>query len=199
MKGCVPGVEEAVDGGAAVAWLVDGGSGRWRCGCSVCSLSLSSLLLVSVLFFSFSFFVFGFGFSILFSLSPACSISLRSPLSPSVSSKKIRPLFSPSVSPFIAKNGAGMLFLVRLQSRLAGRFFRWWWGRGERERGGTKFSKIFFSSVTGFGGRMKKRNSAVQNGTVRSFLFFFLYETTSFWRKRAVSFKDGARTRQNPM
>ena len=83
-KGCVPGVEEAVAGGAGVAWLVDGGSGRRRCGCSVCSLSLSSLLLVSVLFFSFSFFVFG----LVSVFPPACSLSLLSPLSPSVSSKK---------------------------------------------------------------------------------------------------------------
>ena len=45
----------------------------------------------------------------------------------------------------------------------------------------------------------RKGNSVIQNGTVWSFSFFFfffflkMYETTSFWRKRAVSFKYGAR------
>ena len=90
------------------------------------TLSLSSLLLASV-------------------LSSACFLSLRSPLSPSVSSKKIHPILSPSVSPFIEKkNVAGKLLLVRLQSRLAGRFFRWWWGRGEREAGQFFKNFLFF-------------------------------------------------------
>ena len=42
-------------------------------------------------------------------------------------------------------------------------------------------------------------NSVVQNDTVMPFLFFFfnnIHETASFWIKRAVSFKSGARTRQ---
>ena len=42
-------------------------------------------------------------------------------------------------------------------------------------------------------------NSVVQNDTVLLSLFFFffnIYETASFWIKRAVSFKSGARTRQ---
>ena len=29
------------------------------------------------------------------------------------------------------------------------------------------------------------------------FFFIYIYETTSFWGKRAVSFKDGARKRPN--
>ena len=54
-EGGVPGVEEAVDGGAAVAWLVDGGSGRRRCGCSVCSLSLFPSPRFGSVFFLFLF------------------------------------------------------------------------------------------------------------------------------------------------
>ena len=52
-----------------------------------------------------------------------------------------------------------------------------------------------------WGGR-RKRNSVVQNDTVLLLLFFsfffWMYETASFWRKRAVSFKCGARMRQIP-
>ena len=129
-----------------MAWLVDGGSGRRRCNCFQV-LGLLSLSLPFSLFrfsFFFFFFCFRFGFSIHFSLSPACFLSLRSPLSPSVSSKKIPP-FSLLRSPFIEKqNVAGKLLLVRLQSRLAGRFFRWWWGRGEREVGQFFKNFLFF-------------------------------------------------------
>jgi hypothetical protein len=62
------------------------------------------------------------------------------------------------------------------------------WGRGER--GGTVFENGFCLLLLFNGGR-RKMNSVVQNDTVLAFLFFFffLYETTSFWIKRAVSFK----------
>ena len=52
----LPGVEEVVPGGAAVAWLVNGGSGR-RCGGS----NDGERDLFSVALFGF-FSVFGFGF-----------------------------------------------------------------------------------------------------------------------------------------
>jgi hypothetical protein len=63
------------------------------------------------------------------------------------------------------------------------------WGRGER--GGTVFENGFCLLLLFNGGR-RKMNSVVQNDTVLAFLFFFsffFYETTSFWIKRAVSFK----------
>ena len=51
---------------------------------------------------------------------------------------------------------------------------------GEREAG-SFFQKQSFSFYCRFGGRgRRKGNSAVQNGTVRSFLFFLMYETASF-------------------
>jgi hypothetical protein len=62
------------------------------------------------------------------------------------------------------------------------------WGRGER--GGTVFFENGFCLLLLFNGGRRKMNSVVQNDTVLAFLFFFfLYETTSFWIKRAVSFK----------
>ena len=56
-----PGVEEAVTGGAAVAWLVDGGSGRCCGGSNGGERDLFSVAFSSVfsLFFGFGFFVFG--------------------------------------------------------------------------------------------------------------------------------------------
>jgi len=58
-----------------------------------------------------------------------------------------------------------------------------WWPRGER--GWFKEEKPFFFLLLHHvqGGR-RKRNSTVQNGTVRS-LFFFMYETASFQLKMA--------------
>ena len=151
-------MEEAVDGGAAVAWLVDGGSGRRRCGCSVCSLSLFPSPCFGSVFLFLFFFVFGFGFSILFSLSPACSLSLFGLLSHPLFLQKKSVLLSPSVSPFIEKkkHGAGMLFVRAFNYATAGRPLgrvRWRWGRGER-RG--RIFEIFSSSVLlkrGEGGR----------------------------------------------
>ena len=74
-----------------------------------------------------------------------------------------------------------------------------------RERGaGKNFKKkapFFPSSPLHVRGGRRKMNSVVQNDTVLLFLFLFLflmYETASFWRKRAVSFECGARTRQIP-
>jgi len=58
-------------------------------------------------------------------------------------------------------------------------------------------AKLFSSSP--LRDRGKKMNSVVQNDTVLlSFFFFLMYETASFWRKRAVLFECGARTRQIP-
>ena len=63
-------------------------------------------------------------------------------------------------------------------------FGRWSYGLGPRavrwrcrgERGGKFFfQKQSFSFCCRFGGERKKRNSVVQNGTVRSFLFFFFF------------------------
>ena len=165
-KSCVPGVEEAVAGGVARGRRLRAAALRLFPSVRF-ALSLSSLLLVSVLFFLFCF---RFGFSIPFSLSLACSLSLRSPPLSLCFLKKNPSLLSPSVSPFIEKkHGAGTLFLVRLQSRLAGRFFRWWWGQGER---GGKLLKTVSFFCCRFGGEKRKRNSAVQNGTVRSFFFY---------------------------
>ena len=160
-KGCVPGVEVAVDGGAAVAWLVDGGSGR-RCCCFqqwrkillppfsfgfFCSQWLSVLGLVLVFFFlvSVSF----------FSVCFCSSLSLRVDLSLSFSLQVSRVLpLSLRFFFFIYRGSTGGgPWLVRLQSRMAGRLFRWWWGRGER-RG--RIFEIFSSSVLlkrGEGGR----------------------------------------------
>ena len=102
--GGVPGVEEAVDGGAAVAWLVDGGSGRRRCGCSVCSLSLFPSPCFGSVFLFFFFFCFRFWFQYsLLSLSCVLYLSSVSSLSLCFFKKKSVPLLSPSVSPFIAK------------------------------------------------------------------------------------------------
>ena len=59
-----------------------------------------------------------------------------------------------------------------------------------RERGTGRFSNFFVFCSVKTGGR-RKMNNVVQNDTVLIFLFFFIYiyETTSFWVKRAVSFK----------
>ena len=75
-------------------------------------------------------------------------------------------------------------------------------GLQARERGRQKFQKkapFFPSSPLHVRGGRRKMNSVVQNDTVLLFLLFFffnIYETASFWIKRAVSFKSGARTRQ---
>ena len=103
------------------------------------ALSLTSLLFVSVLFFLFLFL-----FSVLVSVFPSLSLLRALSLFDLLSlplflqKKSVLSLFF-GLPIYRKKHGAVMLFLVRLQSRLAGRFFRWWWGRGERERGGTKF------------------------------------------------------------
>ena len=154
-----------------MAWLVDGGSGRCCGGLNGGERDLVSMAFLFGLFLCFrvQLLCFRFSSSIPFSLSRACS-SL-SPLSLVFCLEFFStPFLSPLVSSFIAKNGAGKLLLMRLQSRPAGRLFRWWWGRGER---GGKVLKTVFFFYCRFGGERKKRNSAVQNGTVRSFPFFF--------------------------
>jgi hypothetical protein len=75
------------------------------------------------------------------------------------------------------------------------------WAPGERVAGRIQIkAKLFPSSP--LHDRGKKMNSVVQNDTVLLFpififfcFFFSMYETASFWIKRAVSFKCGAKTR----
>ena len=69
-----------------------------------------------------------------------------------------------------------------------------WWPRGESGWFKEK-NHFFFLLLHRVQGGRRKGNSVVQNGTVRS-SFFFMYETTSFWIKRVVSIKNGARTCQ---
>jgi len=62
--------------------------------------------------------------------------------------------------------------------------------RGSQELMKKEEENCLPSPATRSGGRRKK-NSVAQNDTVLPF-FFFLHETTSFYTKRAVSFKCGA-------
>ena len=100
---------------------------------------------------------------------------------------------SPSVFPFIEKNGAGKLLLVRLQSRNGWSAIDAFSGGGGEEREAGRFFKNGFCLLVVQTRGRRKMNSVVQNDTVLAFLFFcfffFLYETTSFWIKRVVSFK----------
>jgi len=70
----------------------------------------------------------------------------------------------------------------------------------QAREGPEKFKQkpLFPSSPLQCSGGRRKRNSVLQNDTVLLFFFFFdkMHETASFWRKRAVSFKCGASTRQ---
>ena len=154
-----------------MAWLVDGGSGRCCGGLNGGERDLVSMAFLFGLFLCFrvQFLCFRFSSSIPFSLSRACS-SL-SPLSPVFSLEYFSASFlSPLVSSFIAKNGAGKLLLMRLQSRPAGRLFRWWWGRGER---GGKVLKMVFFFCCRFGG--KGRRGTVPFKTAPFGLSFFLF------------------------
>ena len=144
-------------------------------------LRLFDLLSLSLPFSLFRFcffFLFLFLFSVLVSVFSSLSLlralSLFGLLSlPLFLQKKIRPPpLSFGLPIYSKKNGVGMLFLVRLQSRLAGRFFRWWWGRGER-RG--RIFEIFFVFCSVKTGGRRKMNNVVQNDTVLIFLFFFLF------------------------
>ena len=102
--------------GAAVAWLVDGGSGRC---CGGSNGGERDLFLVA--FSSVFFFVFGFGFFVfgLFLLSPLFrALSLFSFLSPAFFLLPLSPLryFSPPspssvLSIYRKQNGAGMPFV----------------------------------------------------------------------------------------
>jgi hypothetical protein len=55
-----------------------------------------------------------------------------------------------------------------------------------------------FFPVAMFGGKKKEEQcrSKRHRSALSFFLFFLMYETTSFWRKRAVLFICGARTHQ---
>ena len=75
------------------------------------------------------------------------------------------------------------------------------WAPGERGKKIQIKASFFFLPRCMFGG--KKKDEQCRSKRHRSALFFFsfffcIYETASFWRKRAVSFKYGARTRQIP-
>ena len=107
------------------------------------TLSLSSLLLVSILFFFFFFcFRFWFQYSLL-SLPCVLSLSLRSPLSPSVSPKKIPPSLSFGLPIYRKKTWSRYAFLSAPSITLGGSLLSVVVGaRRERERRGI-FSKIF--------------------------------------------------------
>ena len=181
-KGCVPGVEEAVAGGAAMAWLVDGGSGRCCGGLNGGERDLFSVAFSSVCFsvFGFDFFVFGL-VPVFPSLSLSCvpslllSLSSLSPIS-LLRSLKFRPPLSPSVSPFIEKNGASMPF-VSAPSITPG------WSalsvvvgaRRERWEGLTKFENGFLLLLQVRGG--KEEEEQCRSKRHRSGLFFFFFLT----------------------
>ena len=134
-EGGVPGVEEAVDGGAAVAWLVDGGPGRRRCGEKFLPLPPFFLpfSVASVWFFGFRFRFICFRFiATLPSISFVLSLSSVSSLSP-VSPPKKSSLLSPSVSPFIEKNMEQVCFscVPSITQRLVGHWGEFGGGGGE--------------------------------------------------------------------
>ena len=93
----------------------------------------------------------------------------------------------------------GVLPSVSVARRVVGHWLRFGgpkaWSVGPwhvRREAGTKTRVSLFPAAPA-GGR-RKGNSAVQNGTFWFFFFLLkMYETTSFWVKRAVSFKCGAR------
>ena len=79
-----------------------------------------------------------------------------------------------------------------ITQRLVGQWpIRWSCGasvgaRRERREG----LKMFSSLVATHSGGRRKMNSVVQNDTVLVFyIYIYIYETTSFWIKHAVSFK----------
>ena len=137
-KRTLPGVEEAVAGGAAVAWLAYGGSGRCCGGSNGGERDFSAILCFRFVFSGFLLVFFCFRFQFLcFWFVPAlpslsCVISLLTLSSGS--------LLSFGLSPFIGeKTKQVCLLLVRLQSRNGwsasdpfGGLVGLRWGRGER-------------------------------------------------------------------
>jgi len=189
-------------------------------------LSFSSLpSLLSVCFFSLFFFVFlssrfsllsglppsfsSFGFSFFFSLLLRFLLSgLSHPSSSSLSQRSWVLFIEPRAWLFLMGSRRLVGHWARLprfgSTRISGRCVvghcvRSVGSRREREEKFKQKQPFSFFPAAWSGGR-RKRNSVVQNDTVLLFLFFFfwMYETASFWRKRAVSFKCGARTRQIP-
>ena len=76
-----------------------------------------------------------------------------------------------------------------ITQRLVGHWGEFGGGGGEeRDAGESSNFFVFYSVKTG--GR-RKMNSVVQNDTVlvSFYIYIYIYETASFWIKRAVSFK----------
>ena len=169
---------------------------RWRGSWMAAALRLFGLLSLSLPFslfrfcFSFSsffFFCFRFWFQYsLLSLPCVLSLSLRSPLSPSVSPKKIRPSLSFGLPIYRKKNMEQVCFscVPSITQRLVGHWGEFGGGGGE-ERDAGEFSKFLPTVLLKRGGK-EMMNSVVQNDTVLlSFFFFFffflyIYETASF-------------------
>ena len=82
---------------------------------------------------------------------------------------------SPSVFPFIEKNGAGKLLLVRLQSRNGWSAIDAFGGGGGEEREVGRFFKNGFCLLVVQTRGRRKMNSVVQNDTVLAFLFFCFF------------------------
>ena len=132
----------------------------------VFGISLFSFLSLC---FLFSFLLFSV-YSFLFSLSLARSLSLFGLLSFEGPPFFFLFFFSLVSSVFIGEEKVLGPLLVRLGAGFTGG----WSVGARRERREVFFKKQSFSFCCRFGGRRRRKgNNAVQNDTVRSFLFFF--------------------------
>ena len=71
---------------------------------------------------------------------------------------------------------------------------------GRQKNSNKSFPFSFFPAACSGGKKKDEQCRSKRHRSALSFFsfFFLMYETASYWRKRAVSFKCGARTRQIP-
>ena len=175
-------MEEAVAGGAAVAWLSYGGSER----CCGGENFLPSLFFSFSVAFSSSVCFLCFRFRFLYSRFVPALLSLSFVIS--LLPLSSGPPLSFGLSPFIGERKEQVcLLLVRLQSRNGwsasdpfGGLKVWGFGGGEEREAG-RFENGFRLLLLLIQGERRKMNSVIQNDTVLVFIYIYIIsETTSF-------------------